>query len=132
VSEQNHAAINRKILTTLAFQKSAVAAALKTSLIVGVILNLINQGDHLITFDVKEIDIPKFLLTFLVPFTVSLYSSTTTKFKFYTGELAFVDATLVCKKCKTTEQRVRAGERIETCSRCNKKTKWKPLAIFLK
>jgi len=46
-----------------------------TAFIVGVVLNIINQWDAVITFDLKLINFLQLVLTFIVPFTVSVYSA---------------------------------------------------------
>ncbi len=52
----------------------SVSRAIKVAFVVGIILNLINNpGIMLLRF--KDVNIYKVLLTFIVPFCVSLYSS---------------------------------------------------------
>jgi hypothetical protein len=60
-------------------QKNTIQSALKVSLIVGVILNLINQGDAIFAMDFGHINYYKLILTFAVPFIVSVYASIQTK-----------------------------------------------------
>lgn len=55
-------------------QKTAVKRALRVAVLVGVILNIINNPE-LFNFSAEGISIYRVLLTFLVPFFVSLYSS---------------------------------------------------------
>ncbi len=57
------------------FRPAAVATGLKVALVVGIILNLINQGDVLLSGSLMEVNWLKFGLTFLVPFGVSVYSA---------------------------------------------------------
>ena len=47
--------------------------ALAVTLIVGSILNLINQGDRI--FGTGQVDFPKLLLTFVVPYCVATYGA---------------------------------------------------------
>ncbi|MCZ6692986.1 MAG: hypothetical protein O6939_03680, partial [Bacteroidetes bacterium] len=68
---------NFQVFIHLSISRSSLANASKISLIVGLLLNLINQGDQLL--ENAQIDYLKFFLTFLVPFLVSTYASTTTK-----------------------------------------------------
>ncbi len=63
----------------LAFQKQTVKSAIRISLIVGVILNFINQGDAILSLDFEKLSLLKTLLTFAVPYIVSTYSSVLTK-----------------------------------------------------
>lgn len=122
--------VNRiSIFIRIASQKKALNTAVIMAVLVGLILNLINQGQAILALNFAQINYPKFFLTFLVPFSVSLYSSTTTKLKFYTGELAFVEAELMCKKCRNFTQNVQPGEKVKTCPECERPTAWKPLHV---
>ena len=51
-----------------------VLLALRTSLVVGTLLNLINQGDAL--FGAGHIEVLKMCLTYCVPYCVATYSAT--------------------------------------------------------
>ena len=63
----------RQFLIT-ARQRPIVVTALKVALVVGSILNAINQGQHL--FDGTPISWPHVCLNYIVPFCVSTYSAT--------------------------------------------------------
>ena len=54
--------------------------AAKVALVVGAILNLINQWQALL--GPADLDVVKFALTFLVPFCVSTYAAYTTRRRF--------------------------------------------------
>jgi hypothetical protein len=72
-----------KISTFLEFatDKTNVIRALKVALLVGIVLNLINNP-QLFQFSSKtEIHSSRIILTFFVPFCVSLYSSVLTNSK---------------------------------------------------
>ena len=58
----------------LVIEKDSLTRALRVALLVGIILNVINNPG-LITLSFSGLNIYKVLLTFLVPFCVSLYSS---------------------------------------------------------
>ena len=64
----------RKI-SSIAKSKDVLHRAFKVALIVGVILNLINQGEVLVIFAWEDVNYNKFFLTFLVPFCVSMYTA---------------------------------------------------------
>lgn len=113
----------------LAVNRSSLANAIKVSLMVGLILNLINQGDHLFDLEYAQIDYFKFFLTFLVPFLVSTYASTTTKLQFYVGDLTFVGAQLICKNCKVKTIDLDKGKIIPPCEQCQENTQWKAQKI---
>jgi len=50
-----------------------ILESLKVALVVGTVLNLINQGDALVAF--QHVEWGKLLLTYSVPFAVATYSS---------------------------------------------------------
>lgn len=55
--------------------------AIKMSLVVGTLLNCINQGECLVNQEFEELNVSKLIFTYTVPFFVSIYSSTITKLK---------------------------------------------------
>ena len=59
----------------IACKKEIVITSLKVALVVGILLNLINQWEAIITLDVNKINWAKLLLTFCVPYLVSTYAS---------------------------------------------------------
>lgn len=59
----------------LALRSDVRRRGLKVGLIVGTILMLINQGDHILGGAVSPGIIGKILLTFCVPYCVSTYAS---------------------------------------------------------
>jgi hypothetical protein len=63
---------------SLAMQRAVVVRALKTSLLVGVILVAINHADALVRGDLDLVRIAKIVLTFMVPYCVSTYASVST------------------------------------------------------
>jgi len=69
------------IACQIASNTSNIKKALKIALIVGTILNLINQGDAIIGMHLENIHIGKLILTYTVPFFVSLYTAVTLAMK---------------------------------------------------
>ncbi|WP_424988779.1 nitrate/nitrite transporter NrtS [Microbulbifer sp. S227A] len=59
----------------LATRPSVVRRAAKIALIVGVVLAMINHGDKILSGTLGAGGVFKILLTFLVPYSVSSYSS---------------------------------------------------------
>ncbi len=57
------------------FRRETVLRAIKVALVVGPVLIIINHHDSLLQFEVSNHLYFKFMLTFLVPFCVSAYSS---------------------------------------------------------
>jgi len=56
------------------YKKHGVRAVI-ISLVVGTLLNIINQGEVLFAADWDSLNLTKFFLTYLVPFVVSLYTA---------------------------------------------------------
>lgn len=59
----------------IATERSVVLRALRIALVVGILLALINHGDRLLTGSFDMGAVLKIILTFLVPYCVSTYSS---------------------------------------------------------
>lgn len=59
----------------IALMKEVVFMALKMSLIIGSILALINYGDAIFEGTLTRENVCQIILTFLVPYSVSTYSS---------------------------------------------------------
>jgi len=109
----------------LAGHRSSLIAASKTAIIVGFILNFINQGEALFALEFAHVDYFKFLLTFIVPFLVSVYASTTTKLKFYVGDPAQISGELVCNRCGENKISISRGDIIPECENCKENVRWK-------
>lgn len=62
----------------LARRRDIVLRAVRVALLVGTVLALINHGDKLIDGGMQTSDYLKILLTYLVPYCVSTYSSVQT------------------------------------------------------
>lgn len=62
-------------ILAFATSRSVVRRALRVALFVGVILALLNHGDRILTGTLNSATILKIMLTFLVPYCVSTYSS---------------------------------------------------------
>jgi len=58
-----------------------IMLAVKMALVVGTVLNCINQGECLINQEFDQIVWPKLLITYTVPFFVSLYSTSVVKLR---------------------------------------------------
>lgn len=62
-------------------EPSGLVVAAKMSLVVGSILNCINQSECILAMDFEKLQLGKFLITYSVPFFVSLYTSTIIKLR---------------------------------------------------
>jgi hypothetical protein len=63
------------VFWSIAFSREVVLRALKVAAVVGCILIAINHGDALLTGEVDGVRLSKMLLTLIVPYAVSTYSS---------------------------------------------------------
>ena len=63
---------------SIALRRDVVRRALKAAIFVGIILIAINHGDALITLEIDGLSLAKMLLTLMVPYCVSTYSSVRT------------------------------------------------------
>lgn len=59
----------------IAFRQSVVKRAGRVAIVVGILLGLLNHGDAIFTGAVTSLQLIKICLTFLVPYSVSTYSS---------------------------------------------------------
>lgn len=64
-----------KDIIKIAFERTTVISSLQVALIVGIIINAINQWSVLSTMDYHLLNPPKMILTFLVPYLVSAYAT---------------------------------------------------------
>jgi len=112
------------IYCNIAISKPIVSRAFKISLIVGSVLNLINQGDAISSLNIENLHLFKFLLTYLVPYGVTTYTATALKLEFQIGTKSTIEADLKCRGCGE-ELHVHENELIKECSKCGIHTKWK-------
>ena len=112
------------IYYNIAISKPIVLRAIKISLIVGTLLNLINQGDAISSLNIENIHLFKFFLTYLVPYGVTTYTATALKLEFQIGTKSTIDADLRCRVCGE-ELHVHENFLIKECSKCGIHTKWR-------
>ena len=63
------------VFFSIACSRGVVTRAVKVAAVVGCILVAINHGDALFAGDIDGVRLAKILLTFLVPYCVSVYST---------------------------------------------------------
>ena len=68
-----------KIIINTILKSSTIKDAVIVGIVVGTILNIVNQGDLLFTLDFNNISFLKLILTYFVPYLVSTYSSVKTR-----------------------------------------------------
>jgi len=114
-----------KIYCEVAISQPTVKRALTVSFVVGTMLNLINQGDIVISMSLADLNLVKFFLTYFVPYSVTTYTATAMKIEFQMGTKAVVETDLKCIECGTEEVHVHKDELIPECSTCGINTKWR-------
>lgn len=110
------------IFWRLGTERQALRRSLTVGLVVGTLLNLINQGSALWS---GQADLPRLLLTFCVPFLVSTYAGVAARLRFDPGLGAPWPARLACQRCGRSTVTVSSGERVPECAECGPKTDWK-------
>lgn len=111
-------------------EKSVQRRALKVALLVGIILNIINHPEWFVSQSFSEINYLMTILTFIVPYLVSSWSSVLGSNKLKPGNISHIDAILKCRNCNKADFRIHIGQPVEGCPNCKKWTKWYPFRIF--
>jgi serine phosphatase RsbU (regulator of sigma subunit) len=115
----------------LAFEPKTFKRALHVAFFVGIILNAINHPEVFMYLYFGELNVYKVLLTFLVPFLVSSYSSVLANSgSLKSGKISNIDALLQCNSCKTTNFNIVIGDELQDCPNCKKPVKWNVLKRF--
>jgi hypothetical protein len=109
----------------LAASRPTVVGGLRVAVVVGSILNLINQGDRLLALRFADVSWWKIGLTYLVPFCVSVFSAARIRMLFLPGLSAHRDARLACRTCGRSEIDVRAATVVPQCESCGSRTAWR-------
>jgi hypothetical protein len=111
---------------SVALQKTTILGGLKIAIVVGIAVNLINQGEQIFALQLSQVSLPKLLITFCIPFCVSIYNSTMTRLHYDPGVRAIADATLTCGTCGHSQE-ISEGELVRDCVHCSpqgKQTRW--------
>lgn len=119
-----------KFILSLIFEKRTLMQAIRVAIFVGIILNLINQGDNLLLLNFSDINLFKLVLTFFVPYFVSTYSSVLTKINLKPGQTALISGKFSCRVCNDCEKEIKAGQAIPECDNCGEDAKWKAKGLI--
>jgi len=114
----------REIVIKTFCDTHTIIQAIKIAVVVGTILNIINQGDYIFHMQFEHINYFKMGLTFFVPFCVSTYTAVTMNMKQKIGSKAIISTNLTCKRCKTTLH-VKQDSIIPECPNCGLLGQWK-------
>ncbi len=113
------------VFLKVAGNRQIVIRALWVALLVGIILNLINEWHYFVSGQFSLISPLTVVLTFIVPYLVSSFSSVLSKISLQPGEVANISARVVCTSCGKGETRIIKGDWIPYCNHCGDKTRWK-------
>lgn len=97
--------------------------AIKISIVVGTILNIINQGDYIFNMMFDHMNYFKMGLTYLVPFCVSTYTAISINTKLKIGDISIISTNLTCKECQASLH-VKQKSMIPECPKCGLLGKW--------
>ena len=111
-----------KYYYNLATQRSTFLRAIRVSLLVGIILNLINNPGIFSSLGFEEIQFSRVILTFIVPFGVSTYSSVLSNTSLKPGKISQKDGTLKYNNFKQTRFTVNIGQQSDAYRKCKKDT----------
>ena len=112
-----------ELFLSVATQRTSILGGFKVAIVVGAVVNLINQGNQLLGLHFTQVSWLKLLVTFCVPFFVSIYDPTATRLRFDPGVRAIMNAKLACQTCQHTIE-VQEDEIVPDCSRCGRGSKW--------
>jgi len=122
--EYNQIMNKLKVYFSILCDKEMLIKSSKIAIVVGTILNIINQGEIIFSSNFFDLDYIKSLLTYTVPFLVSTYTAVSMKIKFKIGDITHVNATLKCTGCNKKIE-VHTNQIVPVCEKCKEKTKWR-------
>jgi serine phosphatase RsbU (regulator of sigma subunit) len=114
----------------LATDKKTLYRAIFLSVLIGIIINLLNNPKGF-AFDLENgLNYIKVIFSIFISFSILLVSSVLLKTSLKPGNVSHIDALLQCNSCKRTDFHVHVGQELEQCPTCKKKTRWTPKEIF--
>lgn len=117
---------SKEIIIKTISDSHTIYQSTKIAIVVGTVLNIINQGDFIFNMMFENINFFKLGLTYLVPFCVSTYTAIAINIKLKIGEKAIISTNLICKKCKSTLH-VEQNTTIPECPKCGLKGLWRAI-----
>ncbi len=96
--------------------------ALRVAILVGIILNLINHPELFFSLSFEQLNPGQVILTFLVPYFVSTYSSVLSESSLNPGIISNMNANLLYKNRNLSDFTISIGEEAEKFSGCKNKT----------
>jgi len=115
---------SKKIIIETLCNSHTMLQAIKISVVVGTILNIINQGDYIFNMMFEHINYFKMGFTYLVPFCVSTYTAISINMKLKIGDITMISTNLTCKLCQNSLQ-IEKKSIIPKCPECGLLGKWK-------
>jgi hypothetical protein len=114
----------------LGTERGNILNSVTLSLVVGSLLNVINQWDLLIGGALSGLPAIQVILTYLVPLLVSDFASVSAQLRFRQNTPSSVSADIKCSSCKGTHRHVNKYELVPSCPVCNDNTRWKPVKLY--
>ena len=113
----------------LSIERSSLIRASRVAVLVGIILILINNPE-ILSGNFSDLNQGSIVMSFLVPFLVSTYSSILSHNKIKPGEISPIDGALKCNNCKKANFHIQIGQEAGECPQCKTDTRWKITRIF--
>lgn len=114
----------KEVVINVFCDSQKIKDAIKIAFVVGIVLNIINQGDYIFNMMFDRINYAKLILTFFVPFFVSTYTAVSISIRLKIGDKAMAETNIVCKTCKS-KSHVSKSQIIPECPKCGLRGKWK-------
>lgn len=114
---------SKKIIKHTLCCSQTIHKAVKIAIVVGTILNIINQGDFILNMMFESINYFKLILTYFVPFFVSTYTAININLSLNTGSKLVVPAELTCGKCGSSMS-IKENTIIPKCATCGYEGHW--------
>jgi len=119
--------MNFKLISNLLCVQDVYIKSFKVALVVGSFLNMINQGNFILSLDFDSINYFKLILTYIVPFIVSSYTAISIQMKFNIGTKALVCTDVTCTSCNKISILLQQNQQIPLCENCGINTNWKAI-----
>jgi len=116
-----------KVISNLLCVQDVYNKSFKVALIVGSFLNIINQGNFIVSQDFDSINYFKLILTYIIPFIVSSYTAISIQMKFNIGTKSLVCTDVKCTTCNNTNILLQQNQQIPLCKNCGINTNWKAI-----
>ncbi len=116
----------REIIINIFCNKYQMRQAIKIAIVVGTILNIINQGDYIFHMAFEKINFYKLVLTYFLLFFVSAYTAVSISMMLKIGDRAMATTNIACNNCQSSSH-IDKNEIIPECPKCGVTGRWKAI-----